>query len=173
MSNSSRPHGLQPIRLLHPWDFLGKSTGVGCHCLLCLCIRWPKYWNFSLSISASNEYSELISFRIDQFELLAVQGTLKSLLQHHSSKASVLQCSAFFIVQLSHLSHGYWKNHSFDYMDLFLGKVMSLLFNTLSGGRKASHYYHKDCLTWIAKHNIENNKSNLHKYCGSDYQKVK
>ena len=70
---------------------------------------------------------------MDWFDLLAVQGTLKSLLQHHSSKASILQCSAFFIVQLSHLSHGYWKNHSFDYMDLFLGKVMSLLFNTLSG----------------------------------------
>ena len=67
-----------------------------------LCIRWPKYWNFSLSISPSNEYSGLISFRMDWLDLLAVQGTLKSLLQHHSSKASVLQHSAFFIVQLSH-----------------------------------------------------------------------
>ena len=67
-----------------------------------LCIRWPKYWSFSFSISPSNEYSGLISFRIDWFDLLAVQGTLKSLLQHHSSKASILQHSAFFIVQLSH-----------------------------------------------------------------------
>ena len=65
-------------------------------------IRWPKYWNFNFSISPSNEYSGLISFRIDRFNLLAVQGTLKSLLQHHSSKASILQHSAFFIVQLSH-----------------------------------------------------------------------
>ena len=67
-----------------------------------LCIRWPKYWNFSFSISPSNEYSGLISFRIDWFDLLAVQDTLKSLLQHHSSKASILQCSAFIMVQLSH-----------------------------------------------------------------------
>ena len=67
-------------------------------------IRWPKYWSFSFSISPSNEYSGLISFRIDWFDLLAVQGTLKSLLQHHSSKASVLQCSAFFVVPLSHPS---------------------------------------------------------------------
>ena len=69
---------------------------------LVLCIKWPKYWSFSFSISPSNEYSGLISFRIDWLDLLAVQGTLKSLLQHHSSKASVLQCLAFFIVQLSH-----------------------------------------------------------------------
>ena len=67
-----------------------------------LCIRWPKYWSFSFSMSLSNEYSVLISLRIDWLDLLAVQGTLKSLLQHHSSKISVLQCSAFFIVQLSH-----------------------------------------------------------------------
>ena len=67
-----------------------------------LCIRWPKYWSFSFSISPSNEYSEFISFRIDRFDLLAVQGTLKSLLQHHSSKASILPCSALFMVQLSH-----------------------------------------------------------------------
>ena len=65
-------------------------------------IRWPKYWNFNVNISPSNEYSGLISFRIDWLDLLAVQGTLKSLLQHHSSKASILRCSAFFIVQLSH-----------------------------------------------------------------------
>ena len=67
-----------------------------------LCIRWPKYWSFNFSISPSNEYSGLISFRMGSFDFLAFQGTLKSLLQHHSSKASILQCSAFFIVQLSH-----------------------------------------------------------------------
>ena len=77
-------------------------------------MRWPKYWSFSFSISPSNEYSGLISFRIDWFDLLAVQGTLKSPLQHQISKASVLWCSAFFMVQLS---HQYWENHSFDYMD--------------------------------------------------------
>ena len=77
-------------------------------------IRWPKHWSFSLSISLSNEYSELISFRIDWLDLFAVQGTLKSLLQHHSSKASVLQCSAFFIVQLSHPYMTTGKNLSFD-----------------------------------------------------------
>ena len=69
---------------------------------LALCIRWPKYWSFSFSISTPNEYQGLISFRIEWFDFLAVQGTLKSLLQHHSSKASILWCSAFFIVQLSH-----------------------------------------------------------------------
>ena len=74
-------------------------------------IKWPKYWSFSLSIRPSNEYSGLISFRMDWLDLLAVQGTLKSLLQHHSSKASILRRSAFFIVQLS---HPHWKNHSFD-----------------------------------------------------------
>ena len=68
-----------------------------------LSIRWPKYWSFSFSISLSNEYSELISFRIDWFDLLAVKGTFKSLLQHHNLKASILWCSAFFMVQLSHL----------------------------------------------------------------------
>ena len=76
-------------------------------------IRWPKYWSFSFSISPSNEYSELISFKMDWLDLLAVQGTLKSLLQHHSSKASILWCSDFFMVQFSHS-----KNHSFDYTDL-------------------------------------------------------
>ena len=92
-----------------------------------LCIRWPKYWSFSFSISPSNEYSGLICFRIDWFDLLAVQWTLKSLLQHHNSKASVLQCSAFFIVQLSHT----YLTHSFDYM-AFVGKIISLLFIMLS-----------------------------------------
>ena len=76
-------------------------------------MRWPKYWSFSFSISPSNEHPGLISFRMDWLDLLAVQGTLKSILQHHSSKASVLRHSAFFIVQLSHL-YDYWKNHSFD-----------------------------------------------------------
>ena len=78
-----------------------------------LCIRWPKYWSFSFSISPSNEYSGLISFRMDWLDLLAVQGTLKSLLQHHTLKASILQCSAFFTVQHSH-PYDYWKNHSYD-----------------------------------------------------------
>ena len=80
-------------------------------------IQWPNYWSFSFRISPSKEYSELISFRFDFFDLLAVQETLKSLLQHHSSKASILQHSAFFIVQLTSI-HDYWKNHSFDYTDL-------------------------------------------------------
>ena len=96
-----------------------------------LCIRWLKYWSFSFSISPSNEHPGLISFRMDWLDLLAVQGALKSLLQHHSSKTSVLQCSAFFMVQ-----------HSHPYMPTgttialtrwtFVGKVMSLLFNILS-----------------------------------------
>ena len=82
-----------------------------------LCIRWPKYWSFSFSLSPSNEYSGLISFRIDWLDLLAVQGTLKSLLQHHSSKASILQCLTFFMVQLISI-YDYQKNHIFDQMDL-------------------------------------------------------
>ena len=93
------------------------------------CIRWPKYWSFS--ISPSNEYSGLISFRMDWLDLLAVQGTLKSLLQHHSSKASVLQCSAFFIVQLSHPYMTTGKTIALTRWT-FVGKVMSLLFNMLS-----------------------------------------
>ena len=80
-------------------------------------IRWPKYWSFSFSIIPSKEHPGLISFRMDWLDLLVVQGTLKSLLQHHSSKASILWGLAFFIVQLSH-PHDYWKNHSFDWMDL-------------------------------------------------------
>ena len=79
-----------------------------------LCIRWPKYWSFSFSTSPSNEYSGLISFRTDWLDLFAVQGTLKSLLQHHSSKASILQHSAFFVVQTLTSVHDDWKNHSFD-----------------------------------------------------------
>ena len=81
-----------------------------------LCIMWPKYWSFSFSISPSNEYSGLISFRIDWFDLFVVQGTLQSLLQHHSSKASVLRCSAFFMVQLSH-----------PYMTMTTGKTIALV----------------------------------------------
>ena len=80
-------------------------------------IRWPKYWSFNFSISISNEYSGLIHCRMDWLDLLAVQGTLKSLLQHHSSKVSILQCSAFFILQLSHPIYDYWKKHSFDQTD--------------------------------------------------------
>ena len=93
-------------------------------------IRWPKYWSFSFSISPSNESSGLISFRIDWFDLLAVQGTLKSLLQHHSSKASILWRSAFFIVHLSHLYVTTRKTIALTGRT-FVGKVMSLLFNML------------------------------------------
>ena len=94
-------------------------------------IRWPKYWSFSFSISPSSEYSGLISFRIDWFDLLAVQGTLRSLLQHHNSKASILCCLAFCMVQLSNLYMITGKTIAFNIW-AFVGKVMSLLFNTLS-----------------------------------------
>ena len=96
-----------------------------------LLIRWPRYWSISFSISPSNEYSGLISFRIDWLDLLAVQGTLKSLLQHHKSKASVLQHSAFFMVQLS---HPYMTTGKTIVLTIwtFVGKVMSLIFNMLS-----------------------------------------
>ena len=96
-----------------------------------LCIRWPNYWSFSFSISPSNEYSGLISFRIDWLDLLAVQGNLKSLLQHHSSKASILRCSTFFIVQLSHPYMTTGKTIALTRWT-FVGRVMSLLFNVLS-----------------------------------------
>ena len=94
-------------------------------------IRWPKYWSFSFSISPSNEYLGLISFRMDWMDLPAVQGTLQSLLQHHSSKASILQCSAFFTVQLS---HPYMTTGKIIVLTrwTFVGKVMSLLFSMLS-----------------------------------------
>ena len=94
-------------------------------------VRCPKYWSFSFSISPSNEYSGLIFLRIDWLDLLAVQGTLKSLLQHHSSKASILQCSAFFIVQFSHPYMTTGKTIALT-RQTFVGKVMSLLFNMLS-----------------------------------------
>ena len=93
--------------------------------------RWPKYWSFSFSINPTNEYSGLISFRMDQLDLLPVQGTLKSLLQHHSSKPSILQCSAFFMVQLSHPYMMTGKTIALT-RQTFVGKVMSLLFNMQS-----------------------------------------
>ena len=96
-----------------------------------LCMRWPKYWSFSFNISPSNEHSGVISFRMDWLDLLAVQGTLKSLLQHHSSKASVIQHSAFFIVQLSHPHMTTGKIIALTRWT-FVSKVMSLLFNMLS-----------------------------------------
>ena len=98
---------------------------------LALCIRWPEYWGFIFSISPSNEYSGLISFRIDWFGLLAFQGIVKSLLQHNSSKASILSCSAFFKVQLSHSYMTTWKILTLTRWT-FVSKVMSLLFNMLS-----------------------------------------
>ena len=98
---------------------------------LVLHIRWPKYWSFSFSISPFNEYSGLISFRMDLLALLAVQGTLKSLLQHHSSKASILRCSAFFIVQVSHPYMTTRKTMAWT-RQTFVGKTMSLVFNKLS-----------------------------------------
>ena len=94
-------------------------------------MRWPKYWSFSFSISSSNEYPGLISFRMDWLDLLAVQGTLKSLLQYHSSKASVFQCSAFFTVQLSHPHITTGKTIALTRWT-FVGKIMSLLSNMLS-----------------------------------------
>ena len=117
----------RPLLLLPPIPpsirvFSNKST---------LHMRWPKYWSFSFSISPSNEHPGPISFRMDWLDLLAVQGTLKSLLQHHSSKASVLRCSAFFTVQLSHPYMTTGKTIALTRWT-FVGKVMSLLFNILS-----------------------------------------
>ena len=96
-----------------------------------LCIMWPKYWSFSFNITPSNEHSGLISFRMDWLDLLAVQRTLKSLLQHHSSNPSILQCSAFFIIQLSHPYMTIGKTIALTRWT-FVGKVMSLVFNMLS-----------------------------------------
>ena len=96
-----------------------------------LCIRWPKYWSFSFNISPSNEHPGLISFRMERLDLLAVQGTLKSLLQHHSSKASILRCSVFFIVQLSHPYMTAGETIALTRWT-FVGKVTSLLFHVLS-----------------------------------------
>ena len=116
-----------PLLLLTPIlpsirDFSNEST---------LCLRWPKYWSFSFSISPSNEHPGLVCFTMDWLDRLAVQGTLKSLLQHHSSKASILQCRAFFTVQLSHLDMTTGKTIALT-RRTFVGKVMALLFNMLS-----------------------------------------
>ena len=148
MSHSCGPHGPQGLQaslsLTISWSFLKLMSiefiMLSTHLILChflllpsifpnirvfsnelaLYIRWPKYWSFRVSNSPSNEYSELTAFRIDWLDLLAVQETLKNLLQHHSSKASILQCSPFFMAQLSTLTsvRNYWNNHSFDSMDL-------------------------------------------------------
>ena len=112
-------------------------------------IRWPKYWSFSFSISPSNEYSGLISFRTDWLDLLAVQGTLKRLLQHYSSKASILLCSAFFTVQLSHPYMTTGKNIALT-RQTFVGKIMSLLSDMLSRLVTASLPRSKHLLTsWL------------------------
>ena len=112
-----------PALSLSHWVFSSETT---------LCISWPKYWSFSFSISPSSEYSVLISFRIDWLDILAVQGTLKDLLQQHSSKASILRCSAFFMVPLSHPYMTTGKTTALMVWT-FVGKVMSLLFNMVSG----------------------------------------
>ena len=142
ITNSLSLLKLMPIELVMPSNHL-----ILCHSLLpppsifpsitvfssesVLHIRWPEYWSFSFSISPSNEYSGLISFRMDWLDLLAVQGTLKSLLQHHSSKASILRHSVFFIVQLSHSYMTTGKTINLT-TQIFVGKVMSLLLNMLS-----------------------------------------
>ena len=114
---------LLPPSIFHSIRVFSSESALG--------IRWPKYWSFSISISPSNEYSGLISFRLDWFDLLEVQGSLKSLLQHHSSKASILQHSAFFIVQLSHPYITTGKTTALT-IRIFVSKAMSLLFNMLS-----------------------------------------
>ena len=147
VSDSLQPHGLQLARLPCPSptpETCSNSRPFLCRFLLLLSIfpstrvfssesvlyiRWPNYWSFS--ISPSNEYSGLISFTIDWFDLLAVQGILKSLLQHHSSRALILWCSAFFMVQLSHLYMTTGKTVALT-MQTFVCKVISLLFNMLS-----------------------------------------
>ena len=159
VSDSLQPHGLQHARLPCPSPAPSVSSNYvhqisdtiqPSHPLLspsppafnfpsigvfssesALHIRWPKYWDFSFSISPSNEYSGLISFRMDWLDLLAVQGTLQSLLQHHSSKASILWCSAFFMVQLSHRYMTTGKTIALTRWT-FVSKIMSLLFNMLS-----------------------------------------
>ena len=116
--------------LLHPCSFFSRIRVFSNESVLR--IRWPKFWSFSFNISPSNEYSGLISFRMDWLALLAIHGTLKSLLQHHSSNASILWCSAFFIVQLSHSYMTIGKTIALT-RRTFVGKIMSLLFNMLSG----------------------------------------
>ena len=119
-----------PLLSPSPPDFI-LSQHQGLFKWVIFPVRWPKYWSFSFSVSPSNEYSGLISFRMDWLDLLAVQGTFKSLLQHHSSKASIFQCSAFFTVQLSHPYMTTGKTMALTRWT-FVGKVMSLLFNMLS-----------------------------------------
>ena len=159
MSNSLRPDGLQHARPLCPSPIPGACSNLSIasvmpssHLILChpvllppsvfvsikvfssqliLRIGWPDYWSFSFSISPSNQYSVLISFRLNWLDLHEVQGILKSLLQQHSSKASILWCSAFFIVQLSHPYMTIGKTIALTRWT-FVGKVMSLLFNMLS-----------------------------------------
>ena len=116
------------VLLLPPSTFLSNRVFANESVLH---IRWPKYWHFSFSINPSNEYSGLTSFRMDWLDLFEVQGTLKSLLQHHSSKASILQSSAFFIVQISHPYMTTGKTTALT-RRTYVGKVMSLLFNKLS-----------------------------------------
>ena len=141
ITNSQSPHILRSIELVMPYNHL-----ILCHPLLllssifpnirvfsnesALCNRWPKHWSFSFSISLSSEHSGLISFRMDRLDLLVVQGTIKSLVQHHSSKASILWGSAFFIVQFSHPSMTTGKTIALT-TRTFVDIVMSLLFNTL------------------------------------------
>ena len=123
---------IQPSHpLSSPSPFPNPSQHQGLSNESTLRMRWPKYWSFSFSISPSNEYSGLIFFRMDWLDLLAIQGTLKSLLQHHISKTSILQHSAFFTVQLSHLYTTTGKTIALT-RQTFVGKVMSLLFNMLS-----------------------------------------
>ena len=160
MSDSLQPHGLQqhqaslsftvsqsPLKLMSIGSVMPSNHIILCHPLLllpsifpsirvfsnelALRIRWTKYWNFSFSISPSNEYSGLISFTIDCFDILAVQGALKSFLQYHSSKSSILQHSTFFSVQLSHLYMTTGNTIALT-RQIFVSKVMSLLFNMLS-----------------------------------------
>ena len=118
------------IQPLHPLPSVFLSIRVFSNVSV-LCIRWPKYWSFSFIISPSNEYSGMTSFRMDWLDLLAVQGTLKSLLQHHSLKALILQRSVFIIVQLSHPHMTTWKTIALTRW-AFVAKVMSLFFNMLS-----------------------------------------
>ena len=137
-------------------------------------ISWPKYWSFSFSISPSNEYPRLISFRIDWLDLLAVQGTLRNLLQHHSSKASILWCSAFFIVQLSHPYMTTGKTIVLT-RRTFVGRVMSLLFNILSRfvitflSRRKCFFSFMAAVTICSDFGTQENKVSLCFYCFATY----
>ena len=172
MYDSLRPYGLEHARLPSPSPTPGAGDVIQpSHPLLSpspptsifasirvfsnesvLCIRWPKYWSFSFSISPSNEYSGLISFRIDFFDLLVVQGTLKSLLQHHTSKASIVRLSAFYMVQLSYLYMTTGKTIALTRWT-FAGKVMPLILNMLSR-LLIAFLPRSKCLliSWLSKH---------------------